>query len=225
MNKIKTITNKQTLHYYCRNHDTCKSSLNGKRHSICEAKIDYNIKEDEYNIIENHSKLCLNENDIYTETQNITNKEIKNYEEYKEILIELLDNNPLLILSNFLKKASELYRNNEYKFSLSKNTLRNIYYKWRNNNIIFTKYSIFTNNKTKEGELYMRDFISTYIYKNKESNQLIKHEHIIFISPLQIRKIISSFHLYFDCTFIYTDEEINMRAPGGYILLNNKTEN
>ena len=237
MNKIKSITDKQILHYYCRNHDTCKSSFDGKRHSICEAKIDYNIEEDEYKIIENHSKMCLNFEEVYSVTQNITNREIKNYEEYKEILLDLLNNNPLLILSNFLKKAIELYRGNEYYFTLSKNTLRNIYYKWRNNNIIFTKFSIFSNNKTKDGELYMRDFVSTYIYKKNDSNQLIKHEHIIFISPFQIRKIISASHLYFDCTFIYPnefsqlliilyyDEEINMRSPGAYILLNNKTEN
>ena len=46
-----------------------------------------------------------------------------------------------------------------------------------------------------------------------------------------------SLHLYIDCTFIYPkdfkqllvilqyDEEIKKRAPGCYILLNNKTEN
>ena len=45
MTKIENINKVNILHYYCRNHDTCKSSLDGKRHSICESKIDLNKKD------------------------------------------------------------------------------------------------------------------------------------------------------------------------------------
>ena len=37
-----------------------KSSFDGKIYLIYEEKIDYNIEEDEYKIIENHSKICYN---------------------------------------------------------------------------------------------------------------------------------------------------------------------
>ena len=58
---------------------------------------------------------------------------------------------------------------------------------------------------------------------------------MIFTSPFQINKIINP-HLYFDGTFVfpsgfmqmiiilYYDNEIKKRAPGAYILLNNKKE-
>ena len=79
----------------------------------------------------------------------------------------------------------------------------------------------------------MREFVSTYIYKDKNSDQLIKDEHIIFISPFQIRKILISLYLYRLHIYIskqlliilYYGEEIQIREPGCYILLNNKTEN
>ena len=62
---------------------------------------------------------------------------------------------------------------------------------------------MFNSNKILDGEIFMREFVSTYIYKDKNSDQLIKDEHIIFISPFQIRKILISIYLYIDCTFIY----------------------
>ena len=79
--------------------------------------------------------------------------------------------------------------------------------------------------------------IYIYIYKAKNSDQLIKHELIIFISPFPIRKILISLYLYIDYIFIYPkdfkqllvilyyNEEIQKRTPGSNILLNNKKEN
>ena len=49
----------------------------------------------------------------------------------------------------------------------------------------------------------MREYLSKYIYKSTNSDEQIQHEHIIFISPFQIRRISKSEHLYFDCTFVY----------------------
>ena len=58
MNKIKNINEATVLYYYCRNHDTSKSSLDGKRHSICDAKINL-IKQDKfYILITNYSYKC-----------------------------------------------------------------------------------------------------------------------------------------------------------------------
>ena len=115
------------------------------------------------------------------------------------------------------------------------NKIKNIYYNWKKNSILFTKYSIFKSNKTIDGQIYMREFKHTYLYNN-DGNKIINHEHIIYISPFQIKKILTAPHLYFDCTFIYPkdfirllivlyfDNDIKKRAPGCYILLNNKSE-
>ena len=112
-----------------------------------------------------------------------------------------------------------------------------MYYNWKKDNIIFTKFSVFASNKCLNGEIYMREYLSKYIYKNNYSEEQIQHEHIIFMSPFQIRRIAKSKHLYFDCTFVYPkefmqlivilyfDDDIQKRAPGCYILINNKTEN
>jgi len=237
MTKKKDINKVKFWYYYCRNHDTSKSSLDGKRHSICNAKIKYDKQNDLYEFVSDHSTKCKELNKVILENITIINKEITNKEHYREILLNILNCNPLILFSDFMKRSSEIYRNNDYNFDLKKNFIKNLYYNWKKDNIIFTKFSVFKSYKTLDNELFMRDFTSTYIYKTKNSEQLIKHEHIIFISPFQIRKILSSLHLYIDCTFIYPkdfkqllvilyyDEEIEKRAPGCYILLNNKTEN
>jgi len=237
MTKIKNINKADILHYYCRNHDTSKSSLDGKRHSICEAKIKLDKNNNIYSLITDHSEKCRELENIQLENIHITNKEIENKEKYKEELLKYLNSNPLIILSEFNKHALNLYRGNEYKFDLKKNFIRNLYYNWKKDNIIFTKFSVFTSNKCLNGEIYMREYLSKYIYKNINSEEQIQHEHIIFMSPFQIRRMAKSKHLYFDCTFVYPkdfsqliiilyfDDDIQKRAPGCYILINNKTEN
>ena len=77
-----------------------------------------------------------------------------------------------------------------------------MYYNWKKDNIIFTKFSVFTSNKCLNGEIYMREYLSKYIYKNNYSEEQILHEHIIFMSPFQIRRIAKSKHLYFDGTLL-----------------------
>ena len=237
MTKIKNINKVNILHYYCRNHDTCKSSLDGKRHSLCESKIDLNKKDNKYILITDHSDKCREFDKVILENSSITNKEIENRDKYKEELINILNSNPLIVLSNFKKLALELYRGNDFKFDLKKSFIRNLYYRWKKDNIIFTKFSVFSTNKTINGEIYMCEFLIKSIYKNNNSDKQIQHEHIIFISPFQIRKIIKTPHLYIDCTFIYPqdfcqlivilyyDIDIQKRSPGCYILINNKTEN
>ena len=55
MTKIKNLSKVNIIHYYCRNHDTSKSSLDGKRHSICEAKIKLDKNNNIYSLITVHS--------------------------------------------------------------------------------------------------------------------------------------------------------------------------
>ena len=94
---------------------------------------------------------------------------------------------------------------------------------------------MFTNNKTYSKQIYLRDYLNTYLY-DKSGKKLYNHEHAIFISPFQLNKIINSPHLYFDGTFVYPsdfkqmiiilyyDTAINKKSPAAYILLINKNE-
>ena len=56
MTKLKNINKVNNLHYYCTNHDTSKKSLDGKRHSICEAKINLDKNKNIYSLITDHSE-------------------------------------------------------------------------------------------------------------------------------------------------------------------------
>ena len=105
----------------------------------------------------------------------------------------------------------------------------------RNNSFIFKSHSILENNTTFNKKIYLRDYCITYFYK-PNGNSLYIYEHVIYISPFHINKIINSSHQYFDGTYIfssdfsqilivlYYDKETNKKLPATYILFNNKYE-
>ena len=202
MTKTNSILNNSDISYYCCNHRTLKNSKDGKRHDLCDCHIIYKVLEDEYTLINSHSKECLAfDKIIYNNTIEV-NREINNYNNYKDILIKKLNSDPLISYGHFKKWATDIYRNSDYNFEIKKNSIKNSYYTWRNNNLIFTKYSMFEHNKTLDNKIFLRDYCNTYIYE-ENGNKIYNHEHAIFISPFQINKIINSIHLYFDGTYIH----------------------
>ena len=48
----------------------------------------------------------------------------------------------------------------------NENFFKNIYYPWKKSNLLFKRYSIFENNRTKIDKLYLREVYYTYIYPN-----------------------------------------------------------
>ena len=235
MTKGKYIIKNKELNYYCNNNNTTKKSIDGTKHSICKCIIKYNKIDGNYYIINGHSEECLSIRKQKYENSADINKEIANYNDYKILLTSKLQKDPLVTFNEFKKWASELYRNSEYNFELKVNTIKNIYYQWKKNSLLFTKYTLLENNKTFDNKIFLRDYSNCYLYDNS-GKKLYNHEHMIFMSPFQVNKIINSPHLYFDGTFVfppgfmqmliilYYDNEINKRAPGAYILLNNKKE-
>ena len=224
MNKEKYAIKSNELKYFCNNNNTYKNSTNAKRHSICKCQIIFNKKDNKYYYINGHTNECLNiKNKKYENIGNI-NKEITKYNEFKNILKDILNKEPLLNFTNFKERAEDIFRENKYEFELKTNTIKNIYYTWRNNSFIFKKYSIFENNLTTNNKIFLRDYINTFIYKSN-GNGLYHHEHAIFASPFQINKISASPHLYIDGTFVnpnefsqllvilYYDREINKKCP------------
>ena len=235
MTKTKLAAEKNILYYYCNNHSTTRLSTDNKKHSICNSKIAYDKSNKQYILLEEHSNQCLNIIKPVDEIMISSSNLINNYSNFKAELIKQLERHPFQNYSTFCKTATNLYNKDSYEFSLTPNTFKNIYYPWKNNSLLFTKFSVFGNDKTNLKEQFLRDYTYTYYYDDK-GKKLKKHEHFIFISNFQIRKICTSKHLYIDGTFIkpkgfteliiilYHDEELNIRAPGCYILLNNKSE-
>ena len=84
----------------------------------------------------------------------------------------------------------------------NENFYKNIFYPWKKNNIMFKWYSIFNNNKTKLNDIYLREFVSTYIFPNNLKTPIL-HRHIIWISPFFIKQLQNSVHFYIDGTFIF----------------------
>ena len=151
----------------------------------------------------------------------------------KNDLTSYLNSNPLTKYKVFKKYAeTELIKLNLNVMS-NENFYKNIFYPWKKNNIMFKWYSIFNNNKTKLNDIYLREFVSTYIFPNNLKTPIL-HRHIIWISPFFIKQLQNSVHFYIDGTFIfpqdfkqlivvlYYDSITNAKYPGAYILINSK---
>ena len=135
----------------------------------------------------------------------------------------------------FRKYATDLYYKINCSFQIKNYTFCNIYYTWKNNTNIFTKYSVFKNKYIKDNNIFLRDYTYKIIYNDK-SDKYIEHEHIIFLSNFFLKKMQNSKHFYIDGTFIfpsdfsqlivilYYENNINKRNPGAFLLINNKTE-
>ena len=79
--KIKYINKVHSLHYYCRNNDISKSSLDGKRH--CVSKMNFDKNNNNYTLITDISAKCRELDNIQLENIQIARIEIENKEKYK----------------------------------------------------------------------------------------------------------------------------------------------
>ena len=237
----KTAEKYNNIYYYCPLHRTTKFSNTFRKNNtkkkvnLCNAKILYKKDTKEYFICNDHSTKCLELGKTNYDNKEDINCEINNYKKYKELLIDYLNKNPLIKYKDFRYIATKLYDESKCNFNVENYTFSNIYYTWRSKSNLFNKFSIFTNNKTTIGNIYLRDYTYKYIY-NKTGKKLLIHEHAIFISDFFIKKLREVLHFYIVDTFIYPpgfkqllvilyyDQKNNKRFPGGYILINNKTE-
>ena len=156
----------------------------------------------EYYMDLEHSKYCKAEKHEEYENIKDINEEVHNYENFRKSLLDYLNSYQNILLSDFIKKANKLYDNNKFSFTLKKYALKNLYYNWKKNSIIFTKYSVFDNDKTKNNEIFLRDYSHTTTH-NKSGNSQFIHEHVLFVSNYFIRKLRESKHFYIDGTFLY----------------------
>ena len=160
---------------------------------------------------------------------------MKNYTEFRKELINNLEKSPLINYKDFRIMASNLYHKLQCEFEIKDNTFTNIYYNWRRNTILFKKFTIFDNTFTKNKKEFLRDYTLKLIY-NEKGNKLIMHEHAIFLSNYFLKCLQLSSHYYIDGTYIFPKDfnqllviqfihnQYNIRIPGCFILINNKTE-
>ena len=59
---------------------------------------------------------------------------------HRELLINKLKEDPLIIYSKFKKYASKLYRQNYYNFASKVSAIKNIYFKFKNNDKILFEF-------------------------------------------------------------------------------------
>ena len=113
MTKSNYIIKNNEYKYYCNNNNTYINLTNGKSHSICKYQIIFNEIYNNYIVINGHSDQCLSITKINYENKADINNEIYNYNDYKEILLNILNSESLITYTKFKEWASELYRENE----------------------------------------------------------------------------------------------------------------
>lgn len=86
------------------------------------------------------------------------------FSEFKDKLLSFLNTNPLITYNLFKKHAFKYYLDNNFKFSIKKNTFNNIYYEWRKTSKIFNWYSIFDNTLTIDRGNYLKDVVTSLLY-------------------------------------------------------------
>ena len=179
-------------YYYCQLHRTTKLintfDKNNKKKKInaCNGKILYKKDTQEYFICNGHSAKCLELGKTIYDNSEDVNYEINNYKKFKEVLFEYLNKNPLIKYKDFRITATKLYDESNCNFKVENYTFSNIYYTWRSKSNLFNKFSIFINNKTNSGNLYLIDYSHKYIY-NEYWKKLFANEYVIFISDYFIK--------------------------------------
>ena len=135
----------------------------------------------------------------------------------------------------FKDKFKELYNSTKFNFTINNNMLSNIITKWKSTSNRFNKSTIWDNIYDKQMHLILRDFRSVFESKNNKS-KINCNEYVIWANDENLKRMRKSNHYYIDCTFhhpkeykqllivMYKDIITDLKIPGIYILLNNKTQ-
>ena len=105
-----------------------------------------------------------------------------------------------------------------------------MYYNWKQKAKIFSWFSIFDNNLTKDNYPYLKDVQNKYIYNTPKDN-IYWHTYILWMTNNHINRMRKSKHYYIDFTYIrvllvmmYYDDISDKKIPGIYLLINTKFE-
>lgn len=175
--------------YYCNNHNL---NTNNKKLKFnkqkCPGQLEYNRTNGKFYLIKKHNNLCDGlttkeyDNAIEVETT------ILQYKQFKINMINFLNSHPLFTFKMFQKYVTEYLKLNPIDFTLKDNTLADIFYPWKRSSKIFSQFSIYDNNFTKDNQDYLRDVENILLYENN-GKKMYWHSHIIWISPFFRRNI------------------------------------
>ena len=84
--------------------------------------------------------------------------EIKKNKDFKQVIINYLNLNPLITYNNFCKEADKLKEEFKLENEISKTFYTNTYYGWRNKSTLFKWTAIIDRNKAIHNKIYLRDF-------------------------------------------------------------------
>ena len=113
----------------------------------------------------------------------------------------------MLTLKDFIKKGYKIYDESKCKFNVEDYTFKNIFYQWRKNSLIFTKYSALEFQNTIDNEVYLGDYSHITLYNASGKSQFL-HEHMIFISNYFINKIRNAEHIYILTALFYIPRDL-----------------
>ena len=82
-------------------------------------------------------------------------------------------------------KLQNIYNENNYKFLLKENTIKNIIGRQKQNSLKLTKYNALEHRYNKNNELILWDYFDTVIYSSSKKNE-IPLEYFIWSSNQMI---------------------------------------
>ena len=147
----------------------CKNQRKNERliHSyFCNATVKRKIDKDKcfYILEKEHSEECCN---LITKKKDAP-KIINDYNDYITKCFTFLDSTENYNKSEFTMKLQNIYNENNYKFALKENTIKNIIGRWKHNSLKFTKYNALEHRYNKNNELILWDYVNTVIYSSNK---------------------------------------------------------
>ena len=218
-----------------RKDEALRESINKK--SFCNATIEYiypeqNIKSG-YFLKHPHSIEC---NDIYDNKPKIVDKKSKDKEKFIEECHRIMNSSDIYDRRLFKEEFMKIYNNSKYNFPITNNLLSNIISKWKNISNRFNKTSVLFNPYDYQNRLILREYRTLYIIKDVKIKPSLL-EYIIWSNEENIKRIRKAKHYFIDSTFhhppefkqllivMYKDIITDLKIPGIYILMNEKSEN
>ena len=95
-------------------------------------------------------------------------KIISDYNDYITKCFTYLDSTENYNKREFTMELQNIYNENNYKFALKENTIKNIIGRLMQNSLKFTKYNALEHRCNKNNKLILWDYINTVIYSSSK---------------------------------------------------------
>ena len=121
---------------------------------------------------------------------------------YKNKLIELINNKLGLTYATFKKESIEIYKNSRYQFPYNSTYIHNLFYKNKETSNMFSEQIIYKYKLTKNKIPFLKRILNYYETENPNTGKIKEYKAIIWASDINIAHAKKSNHFYIDSTFI-----------------------